>query len=69
MAYAISKGNIFLGELSTQKNKVLVIQSDESKNNALDKLELMDIDSRNSNLYFYFAEDGWDRLNIQNPCS
>ena len=64
MAYAISMGNIFLGELSTQKNKVLVVQSDESKNNALDKLELMDIDGPNSNLYFYFGEDGWDRLSI-----
>ena len=66
MAYAISTGNIFLGELTTQKNKVLVVQSDESKNNALDKLELMDIDGSNSNLYFYFAEDGWERLNIKN---
>ena len=61
MAYAISKGNIFLGEITTQKNKVLVVQSDESKNNALDKLELMDIDGPNSNLYFYFAEDGGAR--------
>ena len=66
MAYAISTGNIFLGELTTQNNKVLIIQSDESKNNALDKLELMDIDGSNSNLYFYFAEDGWERLNIKN---
>ena len=64
MAYAISTGDIFLGELTTQKNKVLVVQSDESKNNALDKLALMDIDGANSNLYFYFAEDGWDKLSI-----
>ena len=62
MAYAISTGNIFLGEITTQKNKVLVVQSDESKNNALDKLELMDID--NPNIYFLFGEDGWDKLNI-----
>ena len=62
MAYAISTGNIFLGEITTQKNKVLVVQSDESKNNALDKLELMDIDT--SNIYFFFGEDGWDRLSI-----
>ena len=62
MAYAISTGDIFLGELTTQKNKVLIVQSDESKNNALDKLELMDID--NSNIYFFFGEDGWDRLSI-----
>ena len=66
MAYAISTGDIFLGELTTQKNKVQIIQSDESKNNALDKLELMNIDGSNSNLYFYFAENGWDRLNIKN---
>ena len=66
MAYAISTGNILLGELTTKRNKVLVVQSDESKNNALDKLELMDIHGSNSNLYFYFAEDGWDRLNIKN---
>ena len=39
MAYAISTGDIFLGELTTQKNKVLIVQSDESKNNALDKFE------------------------------
>ena len=50
MAYAISTGNIFLGEITTQKNKVLVVQSDESKNNALDKLELMDID--NPKIYY-----------------
>ena len=62
MAYAISTGDIFLGELTTQKNKVLIIQSDESKNNALNKLELMDIDTQN--IYFFFGEDGWDKLSI-----
>ena len=62
MAYAISTGNIFLGQLTTKKNKVLIVQSDESKNNALDKLELMDIDTQN--IYFFFGEDGWDRLSI-----
>ena len=66
IAYAISTGNILLGELTTKRNKVLVVQSDESKDNALDKLELMDIDGPNSNLYFFFGEDGWEKLNIKN---
>ena len=40
IAFAISTGENFLDELLVQKNKVLVVQSDESKSNALDKLEL-----------------------------
>ena len=64
MAFAISSGGNFLDELLVQKNKVLVVQSDESKSNALDKLELMDMDATNPNLYFFFGEDGWDKLSI-----
>ena len=64
MAFAISTGGNFLDELLVQKNKVLVVQSDESKSNALDKLELMDMDATNPNLYFFFGEDGWDKLSI-----
>jgi len=61
MANAISKGELFLGELNTVKSKVLIIQADESIKNALEKLELMDIDV---GFDFLFGEDGWNTLDI-----
>ncbi len=61
MANAISKGKLFMGQLNTVKNKVLILQADESFNNALDKLQLMGIDA---GIDFLFGEDGWDTLDI-----
>ena len=61
MAKAISKGESFMGQLNTVKNKVLIVQADESVNNALDKLQLMGIDD---GIDFFFGENGWNTLNI-----
>ncbi len=61
MANAISKGKLFMGQLNTIKSKVLIIQADESINNALDKLELMDI---NVGFDLLFGEEGWNTLDI-----
>ena len=61
MAYAISKGHKFLDQLATVKRKVLFIQSDESRNNALDKIFTMGI---SDGIDFVFGEDGWDSLDV-----
>jgi len=64
MAAAISEGADFLGQLKTQKRKVLVVQADESKRNAGDKVHLMGIES--NNVHFRFPEDDtrWSSLDI-----
>ena len=61
MADAISKGELFMDQLNTVQSKVLVIQADESINNAGDKLKLMGI-SRGFD--FLFGEDRWNTLDI-----
>ena len=61
MAKAISKGELFMGQLNTVKSKVLIVQADESVNNALDKLQLMGIDA---GIDFLFGENGWNTLDI-----
>lgn len=45
MATAIARGDHFMGQLPTTKSKVLVVQGDESRTNALDKLDAMGIDA------------------------
>lgn len=62
MANAISKGELFMRQLKTVKSKVLIIQADESVNNARDKLMLMGIDF---GFDFEFGEDGWNTLDIK----
>ena len=62
MAVAISKGEIFLGHLETVQNKVLFIQADESRNNAVDKLFTMGIED---GIDFHFVEDGWSDLDVE----
>ena len=44
MAQAMSVGEPFMGQLTTQKSKVLVIQADESERNAQRKLQVMGMD-------------------------
>jgi len=62
LAEAVSSGGKFLMELETNKKKVLIWQTDESKNNALNKLHRMDI---KSGFDIVFKEDGWEQLNIK----
>ncbi len=61
MADAISSGELFMGQLRTIQGKVLIVQADESQNNAADKLQLMGI---NAGFDFLFAEDGWNTLDV-----
>ena len=61
MADAISKGQMFMDQLNTVKSKVLIVQADESQNNAADKLQLMGI---KAGFDFLFAEDGWNTLDV-----
>ena len=43
LAEAVSNGSDFMGQLATKKGKVCFIQSDESPENAADKLKVMGI--------------------------
>ena len=62
LAESVSKGEAFLGRIETVKSKVLVWQADESKTNALDKIDHMGI---TDGFDFVFEEDeGWDELQI-----
>ena len=62
LAESVSKGEAFLGRIETVKSKVLVWQADESKTNALDKIDHMGI---KDGFDFVFEEDeGWDQLQI-----
>ena len=45
VAEAISNGSDFMGQLATKKGKVCFIQSDESPENAADKLKVMGVKS------------------------
>ena len=62
LAESVSKGAVFLGQLETVKSKVLVWQADESKENALDKIDLMDITAGFD--FVFDSDDGWDELDI-----
>ena len=62
LAESVSKGEAFLEQLETVQSKVLVWQADESKINALDKLDHMGIVE---GIDFVFEEDeGCDELDI-----
>ncbi len=62
LAESVSKGEVFLEQLETVKSKVLIWQADESKTNALDKIDHMGI---TGGFDFVFEEDdGWDELDI-----
>ena len=61
LAESISKGEKFLSELYTVKKKVLIWQADESKINALNKLNRMDI---NEGIDIVYKDYGWNQLNI-----
>ena len=63
MAEALEYQKMFMGELKTKKSKVFVWQADESKNNALDKFKLMDL--QKENISFLFNDDeGGNELDI-----
>ena len=63
MAEALEHQKMFMSELKTKKSKVFVWQADESKNNALDKFKLMDL--QKENISFLFNDDeGGNELNI-----
>ncbi len=58
MAEALEYQKMFMGELKTKKSKVFVWQADESRNNALDKFKLMDLQKENINFLFNDDEGG-----------
>ena len=63
MAEALEHQKMFISELKTKKSKVFVWQADESKNNALDKFKLMDL--QKENISFLFNDDeGGNELDI-----
>ena len=63
MAEALGCQKMFMGELKTKKSKVFVWQADESKNNALNKFKLMDL--QKGNIDFLFNDDeGGSELDI-----
>ena len=63
MAEALEYQKMFMGELKTKKSKVFVWQADESRNNALDKFKLMDL--QKENISFLFNDDeGGNELDI-----
>ena len=63
MAEALEYQKMFMGELNTKKSKVFIWQADESRNNALDKFKLMDL--QNENINFLFNDDeGGNELDI-----
>ena len=55
MAEALEYQKMFMGELKTKKSNVFVWQADESRNNALDKFKLMDL--QKENISFLFNDD------------
>ena len=59
LAQAVSTGAKFMGQLKTKRGKVCVIQSDESFDNAADKLKIMGIEAD-----FHLLTD-WDCLEMQ----
>lgn len=62
MADAITNGDLFMGQLPTERSRVLVIQGDESRSNAVDKLEVMGIEAE---FDFLFPDQaGWSGLEI-----
>ena len=58
LAEAVSSGSDFMGQLATKKGKVCFIQSDESPENAADKLKVMGINSE-----FHLLTD-WKFLDV-----
>lgn len=62
MADAITNGELFMGQLPTERSRVLVIQGDESRSNAVDKLEVMGIDAEFD--FLFPDEAGWAGLEI-----
>ena len=63
MAEALEYQKMFMGELKTKKSNVFVWQADESRNNALDKFKLMDL--QKENISFLFNDDeGGNELDI-----
>ena len=62
MANSISNGEVFMGQLLTTQTKVLVLQGDESRTNACDKLEAMGLDA---DFDFLFPDEvGWNGLEL-----
>ena len=62
MANAITNGEVFMGQLPTTQSKVLVLQGDESRTNACDKLEAMGFDA---DFDFLFPDEvGWNGLEL-----
>lgn len=63
MADAITNGDLFMGQLPTKRSRVLVIQGDESRSNAVDKLEVMGIDAEFD--FLFPDEAGWSGFDIK----
>tara|TARA_B100000886_G_scaffold115786_1_gene77876 strand:+ start:173 stop:484 length:312 start_codon:yes stop_codon:yes gene_type:complete len=53
MAEALEFQKMFMGEFKTNKSKVFVCKAYESRNNALDKFKLMDL--QNENIKFFLT--------------
>jgi len=62
MAHAVSQGELFMGQLPTNRRKTLVIQADESKNDAIEKLDAMGIEAATDFDFFFPEEHGWSGL-------
>ena len=68
LATAIGKGKTFLlnaegiGQLTTQKRKVLFVQADETKNDCWRKCKIMGL--KDDEFDFVFGEDGWEILDL-----
>ena len=63
MAEAFEFQKIFMGEFKTNKSKVFESKAYESRNNALDKFKLMDLQNENINFLFNH-DDGGNELDI-----
>ncbi len=61
MADAVATGGLFLNTFQAKKQNVLFIQADESSSNCSEKLTTMAI---TSDIDFIFAEDGFNRLTV-----
>ena len=63
LATSVSLGEPFMGELPTRQGRVLIVQGDESKKNAVDKLDAMGVDAEFD--FIFPDERGWRGLEIQ----
>ena len=61
MAAAIQNGESFMGQLSTQKRNVLIWQADESRDNLIDKFNVMGIEA---DIQLLMADDGFSDLDL-----